>query len=357
MKRVAMIIGQLSVGGAEGQLYELVRGLDRRRFEPIAYSLHASDGPLRARLESVGVAVERVGASGPARARRLAALLRRDRIDVAHAWLFIANTYAWLARGFGSRVPLITSARNCKSQGVLHHVLNMAAFRGSACVVANSAAVAAYIERTYRAPRRRVQVIYNGVDSERFYHRPQSGDRPPTIVGAGRLVTQKNFLLFVEAAARVRRAVPDARFRIAGEGPQREAIVRRCGELGLEDAVELLGERADLDAVFRGGDMFWLTSSWEGLPNVVIEAMASGLPVVATDVGGTRELLRSGQEGFLVRPDAVDELEYYATALLRDGALRHTMGRAAVERARQFSLARMVERTAALYDAVCAEAA
>jgi glycosyltransferase involved in cell wall biosynthesis len=234
---------------------------------------------------------------------------------------------------------------------------NVAAFRASSRIVANSAAVAAYIGRVYRAPRRRVQVVYNGVDGQRFHRQPRPPGRPLTVIGAGRLVAQKNFLLFVEAAARVRRAVPEIRFRIAGDGPQREMIQRRCQELGLADAVEFLGERPDVEAVFRDGDAFWLTSGWEGLPNVVIEAMASGLPVVATDVGGTGELLRSGREGFLVRPGAIDELEYYATALLRDAELRAGMSAAAVQRAGQFSLARMVQRTAALYDAACAEAA
>jgi glycosyltransferase involved in cell wall biosynthesis len=121
--------------------------------------------------------------------------------------------------------------------------------------------------------------------------------------------------------------------------------------------VELLGERADVAALFRDADLYWSTSSWEGLPNVVIEAMACGLPIVATDVGGTRELLQSGREGFLVRPENVDDFVYYGGALLRDAPLRRTMGAAAHARAQQFSLSRMVTGMEHVYDAVLAEAA
>lgn len=355
--RVGMVIGQLTVGGAEGQLLELVRGLDRSRFEPIVYSLSEQPGAMQERFEARGVRVERIGSIGPRRARRLAAACRRDRIDVMHSWLFIANSYAWAARRLGVRAPLVTSARNCKVQGVGHHLLNIAAFRGSARIVANSEQVRDYIVTTYRAPARRVDVIYNGVDTHRFSATAASRDDGPIVVAAGRLVPQKNFALLVDAAARLQKEAPAARFRIAGGGPQREALRTQIRSAQLEDRIELLGERSDIDAVFREADVFWLTSAWEGLPNVVIEAMASGLPVVATDVGGARELFVSGREGFLVRPGNVDDLVYYGGALLRDVSLRRTMGQAARARAQQFTLERMVRGMQDVYDAALTEAA
>lgn len=357
VSRVGMVIGQLTVGGAEGQLLELVRGLDRSRFEPVVYSLSEESGAMQSRFEAAGIPVERIGAVGPTRARRLAAACHRDRIDLVHSWLFIANSYAWAARCLGVRAPLVTSARNCKTQGLGHHALNIAAFRSSARIVANSEQVRAYIVAKYRAPARRVDVIYNGVDTQRFSaKRPTLGDGP-IVVAAGRLVTQKNFALLIDAAARLRHLVPSARFRIAGGGPQGDALGEQIRAAQLEGCVELLGERGDIEAVFRQADVFWLTSSWEGLPNVVIEAMAAGLPVVATDVGGARELFDSGQEGFLVRPGNVDDLVYYGGALLRDADLRRTMGQAARVRAQQFSLQRMVQSMQDVYDAALAQAA
>lgn len=357
VSRVGMVIGQLTVGGAEGQLLELVRGLDRTRFEPVVYSLSEESGAMQSRFEAAGIPVERIGAVGPRRARRLAAACQRDRIDLIHSWLFIANSYAWAARCLGVRVPLVTSARNCKTQGLGHHALNIAAFRGSARIVANSEQVREYIVGTYRAPERRVEVIYNGVDIARFSAARATTGNAPIVVAAGRLVAQKNFTLLIEAAARLRQAVPSARFRIAGSGPQRDALREQIRAAQVEESVELLGERHDMEAVFREADVFWLTSSWEGLPNVVIEAMASGLPVIATDVGGARELFNSGREGFLVRPASLDDLVYYGGALLRDPDLRRVMGSAARTRAQGFSLARMVQGMQDVYDAALAEAA
>jgi glycosyltransferase involved in cell wall biosynthesis len=357
VKRIGMVIGQLTVGGAEGQLLELIRGLDRDRFDPVVYSLSEQAGGMQPRFEAAGVRVERIGAIGWTRARRLAAACRRDRIDVVHSWLFIANSYAWVARRLGVRAPLVTSARNCKSQGIGHHALNVAAFRGSARVIANSQQVRTYIVDAYRAPARRIDVIYNGVDTTRFSTAPPHQADAPIVVAAGRLVAQKNFALLVDAAARLHAEVPGARFRIAGTGPQHEALRERIRTAGLQDVIELLGERSDIDAVFRAADVFWLTSSWEGLPNVVIEAMASGLPVVATDVGGARELFVSGREGFLVRPDSVEDFVYYGGVLLRDAPLRRTMAVAARARAEQFTVRRMIANTQDVYDAVLAEAA
>lgn len=357
VSRVGMVIGQLTVGGAEGQLLELVRGLDRSRFEPTVYSLSEQPGAMQSRFEAEGIPVERIGAVGATRARRLAAACRRDRIDLVHSWLFIANSYAWVARCLGVRAPLVTSARNCKTQGLGHHALNIAAFRSSARIVANSEEVREYIVGTYRAPARRVDVIYNGVDTERFSAASGKPGDGPIVVAAGRLVAQKNFALLIEAAAQLRHAVPSARFRIAGSGPQRDALDEQIRAAHLEESVELLGERQDIEAVFREADVFWLTSSWEGLPNVVIEAMASGLPVVATDVGGARELFDSGREGFLVRPGNLDDLVYYGGALLRDPDLRRLMGSAARRRAQRFSLPRMVQSMQDVYDAALAEAA
>ena len=112
--------------------------------------------------------------------------------------------------------------------------------------------------------------------------------------------------------------LPDVRFLIAGEGPQRASLTEQAQGLGLNGTVEFLGERGDMNELFRDAAVFWLTSSWEGLPNVVIEAMASGLPVVATDVGGTRELFTSGREGFLVRSGSIEDFTYFGAALLRD---------------------------------------
>jgi glycosyltransferase involved in cell wall biosynthesis len=350
--RIAEVIGQLTIGGAELQLAELAHRLDRTRFEPVVYCLAGSGGPAVERLAADGVVVRLVGAKGPARARRLRERLQADGIALVHSWLFLANSYAWAARLLGTRAPLVTSARNCKSQGWAHHLANMAAFRASAGIVVNSEQVRAYVVRRYRADPRRITVIRNGVDTARFRPADRVATEPPTILTAGRLVAQKNPLLFVAAATALRRRVPEARFRMIGDGPLRPVVLEAVRAAGLEGAFDLPGERSDLEDCYRRAAVFWLTSDWEGLPNVVLEALASGLPVVATDVGGVRELVTSGREGFVVAPGDANAFVEASVRLLEDGEMRATLSSTARRRALEFSFEEMVRGTESVYDAV-----
>lgn len=348
--RVAQVIGQLTVGGAEHQLRELLRGLDRNRFDPFVYCLADATAGVDSKTEFESAPLRIIGSHGWKRARALAAALQADAVDLVHSWLFIANTYAWAARRQGVRTPLITAARNCKSQGWGHHAANVMAFRSSARIIVNSRQVRDYIVRRYAAPRRAIDVVYNGVDTDRFHPLDRHDVAAPTVVTAGRLVGQKNPLLFVEAAARIHAILPEARFVVLGDGPLRPAVEAVIERLGMKGSIELAGERHDVERVFAQADLFWLTSSWEGLPNVVLEAMACGLPVIATDVGGTSELFEPGREGFLARPGKIDDFIEYGTMLLNDSRKRFEMGEAARRRACEFSLARMVNATQAAYD-------
>jgi glycosyltransferase involved in cell wall biosynthesis len=346
------MIGQLTVGGAEGQLWELVRRLDARRFAPTVYCLTGTRPAVHDDLARAGVTVRMVGSGGAARAWRLARMLRADHIDLVHSWLFIANAYAMGARLCGARQPLITSARNCKVQGRASQLVNLLAFRSSRAIVVNSQNVAAFIARHYRAPADRIRVIHNGVDTQRFRPAPALPDAPPgPIVTVGRLVAQKNHEMFLQAAARVGRDHPDLRFMIVGDGPLRAALEARAGQLGLAARVTFAGERRDVEAILRAASLFWLTSRWEGMPNVVLEAMASGVPAIATDVGGTRELIRGGVDGFVVPEGDAAAFVQLSRELLADPALRLQMGAAARARAETFSTARMVSALSDLYDA------
>jgi glycosyltransferase involved in cell wall biosynthesis len=286
-----------------------------------------------------------------ARALKLRRWLENDRIDLVHAWLFIADAYAWVATRWTGR-PLLTSARNCKRQGHMLGVLTRCAFAASRAIVVNSHDVAAYIVRRYRAPQDRIRVIYNGIDTERF--RPASngcGDRGP-IVSVGRLVEQKNHALFLRAAARLARQVAGARFVIVGDGPLRPALEVQAQALGIGDRVAFTGERHDVETVLRTASLFWLTSCWEGMPNVVLEAMASGVPVIATDVGGTRELVRSAVDGFVVTEEDEEGFVARSRDLLGNETRRRQFAAAARVRAEEFSCARMVNAISQLYDEI-----
>lgn len=352
--RVGMVIGQLSTGGAEGQLRALCEGLDPSVAQPTVYCLSDQTEPYGPLLERAGIPLRVVGGGRLGRVRGLRAALAADRIDVVHAWLFIANAFAWAATRFGGP-PLVTSARNCKRSGRLLDALNRRAFAASDAIIVNSRQVRDYIAHVYAAPTDRIAVVYNAIDLDRF--QPPARARPahaPRVVMVGRLVVQKNPLLFVAAAAALRARLPAVRFQLVGDGPLRGEIEAAARAAGLGDALELAGERHDVPTLLHEADLFWLTSDWEGLPNAVLEAMAAGLPVVATDVGGTAELIEAGVEGYVVRAGDRDALVARSLEILEDPARLAHMRAAARTRAARFGRAQMVQATQAVYARVAA---
>jgi glycosyltransferase involved in cell wall biosynthesis len=355
---LGLVIGQLTYGGAERQLYELVRGLDRERFRPMVYCLSAHTAPYGPQLEALGVPVVVVPRQRHfewSRIRTLAALMRRDGVDIVHAFLFGANPYAWLAARLGGGPRLVTSARNCQTLGFVRDWANRVAFRGSDAIICNGGAVRDFIVARYAAPAQKCAVIHNGVDLDRFAPNGATaeGPRRRLILGIGRLVPQKDFDLFLDAAALLVREAPDVTFAIVGDGPLRATLERRATELGLGRTVTFLGERQDVPDLLRAADVLWLTSQWEGLPNVALEAAASGTPVIARDTGATREVVAHDVSGFLVRARDPQPFAQLTRDLLADPGRLRAMGAAARRITEErFSLARMVEATEDLYHAV-----
>lgn len=346
---IALVIGQLTRGGAEGQLVELALRLPAHGLAPVVYVLSRSTEPYGAKLREAGIPLAVIPGSFAQRVVALARALRRDRVDLVHSWLYLANPIAGAAASLGGSLPLITAARNCKVQGPLHRLGNIWAFRRSQRIVVNSPEVREFIVRRYLAPPERIRLVPNGIDLGRFRPPPQRFLEAPLVVTAGRLVEQKNHRLFLEAAAALRAEIPSARFAIAGEGPLRPELEAYCERLQLQSAVQFLGERSDIEEVFRAASLFWLTSSWEGMPNVLLEAMACGLPVVASEVSGVRMILGESPAGAVVPPgDRAGFVRASLSLLASEQAYREAC-KAARQRAEEFSLPRMVERTTAVY--------
>jgi glycosyltransferase involved in cell wall biosynthesis len=350
-----LVIGQLTHGGAEGQLAELAIGL-RRVADVFVYCLSDCTEAHGERISRSGIELRTVPAKrrlDPARAFRLARWLERDRVEIAHAFLFIASAYAYLATRRLPAVRLVSSARNCKIEpSLLRRWILRRAFRASDAIICNSREVERFAVQHYSADRNRIHVVLNGVDIERF--RPgEKRDRGVVVGTAGRIERQKNLEMFFAAAALFGRERPDATFLVAGDGTLRDHFVRRVAELGLRDRVRFLGNTGDMPAFFQRLDQFWLTSNWEGTPNVVLEAMATGVPVIATRVGGTEELIRDGIDGFLVAREDVAAL----CAAARRVAEHPDEASRVAQRAREtassrFSIRAMVESTQRVYEHV-----
>ncbi len=177
------------------------------------------------------------------------------------------------------------------------------------------------------------------------------GMHKPLVLSVGNLKPQKNAADFVAAAAKVLTEVPEARFVFIGDGPQKSALQARAFVLGLEGKVLFLGWRRDTAQWLAAADVFVMTSLWEGLPRALVEAMKSGLPSVCYATDGVVDLLKDGDNGFLIKPGDQDALAARLTQLLKDESLRRKLGTAAsASIGPEFDIDGMVRSQEALYD-------
>jgi glycosyltransferase involved in cell wall biosynthesis len=358
--RVLYTIPELCVGGAEHQLLELARGLDRRRFTP-AIAVLRPGGTLEVEARYAGI--ETVEA--PRRSRfdlspcqRLAAWMVSRRVGVVHSFLFLDGFYARLA-AVAARVPVrIASLRGVDyAPGSVHACVDRCLKEFTSCLVANSD----WMRRRARAvgmTRVRFEVIPNGVDADRFAAgdraaaRQKIGLRPDDFAVAivGRLSPEKDHGTFLRAAVEAAKRSARAVFLIVGDGPERLSVERTIAYMGIEDRARLLGARSDVPDLMPAFDALALTSLSESFPNAVLEGMAAGLAVTATDVGGVPEMVEHGVSGLLSPAGDSRAMAENWLRIEADAALRSRLGAAARRRARDvFSLSSMVQRYESLY--------
>lgn len=358
---VLYVIATLDRAGAEHQMTMLVTRLDRSRFAPKVACL-TRGGPLEDRLRAAGVPYEIIGKrrkwdAGAVRA--LKRIIREHGTRVIHTWLFAGNAYGrWAARACD--VPVVVASERSVDEwrSWRHRFIDRHLAKRTDAVVANCRAVRDFVIRE-GIDHARVRIIENAIDLDAFdaavCDEPRDGvlddlDDRFVVIQAGRFEPQKGLPDLIEAVRVVRESAPEVMLVLAGDGPDRPAIERLVIDLDLEDHVRLIGLRDDLPPLLARSDAVVLASLWEGLPNVVIDAMAARRPVIATDVGGCPELIEDGRTGLIVPPR---ESALLADAILRiheDPALGLELGtaaRAAVET--RFAVERMVNAYQTLY--------
>lgn len=317
--------------------------------DPARYRFHAwflmEDGPLRAELAEIGVATAYVPWRGwrdfPGGLRTIRAL-QRGRFPLVHR--HTGGRSVGCALRVGTRARVVTHLHALGPEG--GDPRPPALRPGTDCVIANSSAHAGL--RT-RIP---VRVIHPGVRTERFAPRPLVAPGAPCVIGAAsRLVPLKSLDDLLDAFASVRERQPDARLEIAGDGPLREALETRSCRLGLAGAVAFLGWCSPVADVMSRWTVFAQPSRQEGFGMAALEAMAAGLPVVATAVGGVPDLVVHGVTGYLVPPGDPAALAAALLAVVQAPDAGEGMGRAGRQRATdRFDARRMVENMTDLYE-------
>jgi len=356
--RIALCITDLEVGGAERCLTELAARLDRARFEPVVYCLAPQPGDAERSclgpLREAGVSVHCLG--GRSRWQlfwivlRLARLLRRHRAQLVQTMLFHANVVGTMAARL-ARVPKVVAGLRVAERGADWHVRWESRLRERVdrhvCV---SRDVADFGRFAMRIPEEKLVVIPNGVELARF-PAPEpakltslgiwAGRRVVTFVG--RLERQKGVRWLIESAPEWLERLPNHDLLLVGQGPLKPELERLTEKLGIPGRVHFAGWRPDVPEILAASELLVLPSEWEGMPNVVLEAMASRLPVVASDVEGIRELLGEGAKLQTVRFGDDRALAERLLRLLSDPHLAAELGAANRERAeQQFGIDRMV---------------
>lgn len=366
--RVLYLIDGLGSGGAQRQLVTLIRAADRDALAPeVAY--YRDRTHFVPELTEARVPVHPIIAGGgrdPRTLVRIARLIRANDYDLIHTYLARPGILARLATLNGGP-PVVLSERSVSlgKTAWVRWTEGLLANRAAGMIV-NAEAVRRHVEEAVPAWRDRVTLVPNGVatveptDAEReaadgFRRERLHGGGEFLFVSVARLADAKDPHMLLSALATLPADVRE-RIRVAWVGACRERafgadVKRRATELGLGNAVEFLDPVRDVRPVYLAGDAVLLTSAWEGFPNAVLEALSLARPVIATDVGDVRTLVRHGETGLLAKPGDHELFAERMRSMMRmDAAEREAMGESGRNLVRsEFSPERLVERTLEVY--------
>ncbi|HSB70238.1 MAG TPA: glycosyltransferase [Candidatus Methylomirabilis sp.] len=347
-------------GGAEKVLTRCAAGLPRDKYACQAAALQGRSQAVAHDLRLAEIPVHDLGMACRGDVRilpRLVRLLRRERIRILFTFMFHPNVLGRLV-GAACGVPVrISSERVMAWEGRGRRLLNRLTVPLATHVVAVSETVASYASREFRVPPDRLSTIVNGVDLNHF--RPSGRDRDggPVVIGCtARLHPKNDHRTLLQAFARFSVRRPEARLLLVGRGPEEARLRRLADALGISPRAHFLGEQPDVAPWLAQMHLYVQPSVAEGMPNSVLEAMASGLPVVATTVGGTPEVVVDGETGLLVPPRDPAAMAGAIEKISADPVMAEAFGRAGRLRVEmQFGEGVMLERLEALLDRLVAE--
>jgi sugar transferase (PEP-CTERM/EpsH1 system associated) len=362
--RICHVLLSLRPGGLENGVVTVINGLDPLRFASTVCCLQES-GPFAQRIRQADVPIEAMGlkpGTDLSLPLRLAKLFRRWRIDVVHTRNAESFFYGAVASTLGGVKRLIHSEHGrvfpeTPRRAFIQRVL----MRRADFAFAVSHRLKHDLVREIGLAEAQLGVIHNGVDVSRFRKAGalrSTVSRGPLVIGSvGRLVAVKNYGLLLQAVARLPSTL-DWRLVLIGDGPERASLEAQASSLAITDRVTFAGHCDDVPARLASMDVFVLPSISEGLSNTLLEAMAAGCALIASDVGGNSEIVHDGVTGRLFASGDVEGLTRQLVALGTDEALRSryvAAGNAEIDR--DFSLERMIENYADMYSRVAATGA
>jgi glycosyltransferase involved in cell wall biosynthesis len=358
--RVVHITRSLDVGGVETQLVTLLPHL-AREFDVSLVCLHEK-GPLAAGLEQNGVPVRLIRFRdrwSPDALWRLGRYLRGEGARIVQTHMYgpgISGIASARLAGVPVRISTIHHHDHWRNPRRVRTDRALLSWRDAVFCV-SEAVRRVYIDQT-GCPEAKCRVMPNGIELEPFRRSRERAevlselDISPArqVVGVvGRLVPEKNMRLFVDTAARVRREREGVSFLVVGEGPEESALRDQARALGLSRSLVFTGLRSDIPDLVSALDCFVLPSVAEPFGIVLLESMAGGVPLVATDAGGVRDVVQDGKQGILVASGHADALAEAVLRILGDPALARRLGAGGLERAEEFRMERVSKRLGLAY--------
>ncbi len=363
--KILFLITELDVGGAEKNLFRLATGLAGRGW-PVEVAALSGRGEISSWLANAGVPVHHVlmeTKGDPLAFARLVRLLRRVKPQILHTFLFHANIAGRLAAVPARVGSVVSSVRVAERRRRSHLWMDFLTQRLVDIEVCVSEGVMQFTRRRAHIRQSKLTVITNPVEKpqparDRHTVRAELGleDEDIFVLSAGRLERQKGYMYLVRAAAELTGRDSRFFFAVAGEGTDRLRIASVIASAGISERFRLLGWREDMADLYAAADMFVLPSLWEGMPNALLEAAASALPLVATRAEGTDEIVIDGETGLAVPPADPQALADALAALAADGPLARRLGRAARRHVLEgHSPEEFIKRHEALYASIIGE--
>ncbi len=350
--RVAVILPSFGIGGTENMVAALVKLIDKTKFQLLVISLACpQETHVQKEIESSGVEIY-YGMKGKLASWRLFFRVYRA-LSQFRPELIHSNMYAYafaVPYVMTHRVRLLHTVHNKPVNEFKEKYKRLIAYlyrKEKAVPVAISHIIEKEMKELYPGLRC-VERVYNPVDTKRFYtKRSKTSHQNITFINVARFMRQKNHELLLDAFAKAREKAPFIRLILVGDGELRNAMEKKTENLNISEAVVFSGNVSDVERYLAAADVFVLSSDYEGLPLSVLEAMAAGLPVISTKVGGVADIVTDN--GILVKPGDREELADKMTELAVDGEMRYRMGMCSIRNVKKYDNAEFIRQYEMLY--------
>lgn len=351
--KIIQVIADFGLAGAETMVEHLSSGLIAEGHDVLIISLFDLHTAITDRIESKGIKIEYLGKKrgfDPSVIAKMRKIIKAYKPDIINTHIYVLP-YVFMA-ALRLNINLVHTVHNVaqKEQTNVGKRINKILFRMfNVLPIALSKEVQKTIHEVYGLPTQRIPVIFNGIDlSKCIVKKKYKRNKDFNIIHVGRFMDVKNHGLLIKCFAQFVKLHPDARLQLLGDGERREEIVQLVKELDITDFVEFAGLQSNVYPWLHNADLFILPSKFEGMPMTLIEAMGTGLPIVASNVGGIPDMLTSKKDALLIEPNEKDIIEALEFLYSNEGK-RKELGQNALRKSVMFSSQTMAKKYIDVY--------